>query len=229
MAQDATLLLTRPLEASKRFSRQVREALGPVPIVISPLLDIVFPDMPPIAAEAEVIVFTSRNGVEAWKRAAMPCDKTCYCVGDATAEAATALGFSVSIVRQTVKELAAAILVERPQGHIVHVHGTHVRGGLTESLGNEGLSASDVTAYDQKLCDLSDEAKKLLSGGGVVIVPLFSPRTSQHFKAVCPKNSVIQVIAISEAAAEDWPDAIVAETPDAAGMVAAIRAGLIRG
>ena len=91
MAQLTTLLLTRPHAASQRFARQVVDQLGEIRIETSPLIDIDFLDLNE-EPNAQTIVFTSRNGVDAWSRACFTTRASCFCVGEATADAARAIG-----------------------------------------------------------------------------------------------------------------------------------------
>ncbi|MGH1576148.1 uroporphyrinogen-III synthase [Planktotalea sp.] len=226
MTQPATLLLTRPREASERFARQVSDALGPTSIHISPLIEIEFVALRRIP-KPQNVVFTSRNGIEAWKRANFPTDIQCFCVGQATAEDARALGFEPHISAGTVSHLIDDILKWAPVGEVLHVHGRYVRGDLVGKLREAGLSASGLQAYEQNLRALDDEANRLLQGGAQVIVPLFSPRSAAQFTRVGMFGPQIDVIAISQAAANECESARIAPSPDAKGMIAAISQGLI--
>lgn len=221
MAHIQTLLLTRPRAASERFAKQVSEALGAARFVISPLLEIVFLDIAPLPAQA-VLVFTSRNGVEAFSNAGLSCDSVCYCVGQATADAARAAGLEAKASGGTVEHLIADLLAAAPQQEIIHIHGRHTRGDLAATLSAKGLNARGIVAYEQNLPDLSAEALALLKGGAPVIVPLFSPRSAAHFMKAGPFRENVELIAISAAAAQVCEGAKIASQPNVAGMIEAI-------
>ncbi len=224
MAQPVTLLLTRPRAASERFAQQVASELEALKVVISPLLEIEFLDIS-APKNVEMVVFTSLNGVDAWKRAKLPVDRPCYCVGQATGEAARAISFEPEISGGNVAHLIEDLRKTSPKGKIVHVHGRHTRGDLVGALQSDGLDAIGVLAYEQTALALSEEARNLLQGGAPVIVPLFSPRSAAQFAKAGPFGEQIDIIAISDAAAEVCPRARVAPSADAKGMIAAILQG----
>ena len=221
MAQPATLLLTRPKMASERFAKQVIAALGEMPVVHAPLIEI---EHLPIASMPSdgTLVFTSGNGVEAWTGPKLPC----FCVGQATAEKARARGFEPFVSGGTVEYLLDDLLNNRPKNMIIHVHGRHTRGKLVEQLRASGLNAVGIVAYEQKLLPLPDHANSLLRGGAPVIVPLFSPRIAAHFSSYGPFGSQVKLIGISKFAAAACRGAHIAPSPDANGMISAISAVL---
>lgn len=221
MMLPATLLLTRPRAASERFARQLTERFGELNIVISPLMEIEFLDLASFAMP-DAVVFTSRNGVEAWANATFPTDMTCYCVGTATADAARAIGFEPFVSGGTVEHLIADLKEIAPNGTVLHVRGRHSRGDLTAQITRAGLKARDLVAYEQKLLPLNSEAQTLLLGGVRVIVPLFSPRSAAHFAKLGPFGPQVDLIAISKAAVQPCQGAHVAPNPDAEGMLSAI-------
>ncbi|MGB7318339.1 MAG: uroporphyrinogen-III synthase [Planktotalea sp.] len=226
MTHITSLLLTRPRTASEGFAQQVEAELGRIPTVISPLLEIDFLEIPP-PENNPTIVFTSRNGVAAWARAGLPSNIPCFCVGQATGNAARGAGFDAVCSGGTVTHLLNDLLEAKPKGEIIHVHGRHTRGDLVGALRAEGLTAKGLLAYEQNLMALSTEAKQLLQGGARVIVPLFSPRIAAQFAKAGPFGPQIDIIAISEAAANECPNARIAAFPDAKGMIAAISQGYL--
>lgn len=221
MALPATLLLTRPMEASQRFARQLHERFENVSVMISPMMEISFLPLPDII-QPDAIIFTSRNGVAAWAQANQPNPDNCYCVGEATAEAARALGFDPFISGGNAAHLIDDLINIAPKGTLLHVRGRHVAADLIGSLSNAGLHAKDVISYEQRLIALSPDAQELLQGGERVIVPLFSPRSATHFANSGPFGPQVRKIAISKAVARACNGAQVAQTPDVEGMLSAI-------
>lgn len=226
MAPTATLLLTRPRDAALRFADMVQRQLGPMPVVIAPLLDIRFLDVELPAADH--LLFTSRNGVTAWMRAGGRSDLPCTCVGDATGQAAREAGFDPAISGGTVEHLLADMRRAAPAGKLLHIRGAHARGALADQLRASGLSASECVAYAQDLLDLPQDSRELVEGGAPVILPLFSPRSAAQFEAqgLAPRNT--DIIAISDAAAAVCPAARVATFPSAEGMIEAIANSPVR-
>lgn len=222
MALPATLLLTRPKAASERFAKQVVAALGEMPVVHAPLVEIGHLPIAPMPSDG-TLVFTSGNGVEAWTGPKLPC----FCVGQATADKARARGFEPFVSGGTVEHLLDDLLNNRPENTVIHVHGRHTRGKLVERLKASGLNAAGIVAYEQKLLPLSDLANALLRGGAPVIVPLFSPRIAAHFSSFGSFGSQVELIGISKSAAAACRGAHIAPSPDAKGMISAISAILL--
>lgn len=225
-AHDAIVLLTRPQGASQTFALRVTQAFGPLRVEISPLMEIGFVPFDAEQAIGRTPVFTSMNGVDAWARAKLPVGGRCFCVGEATGQAARDLGFAPEVSGGTVEHLFEDIKAKQPDAGVVHIHGAHTRGDLVGRLQSAGIAAHGVAAYDQLLKPLTREARDIMLGGAQVIVPLFSPRTALQFAQECPAQARPCIVAISEAAADGWPNAVIAETPDAAGVLAAIGACL---
>ncbi|MTH63346.1 uroporphyrinogen-III synthase [Paracoccus shanxieyensis] len=205
-----TLLLTRPLAASQRFARM----LGRQDAVISPIIRIV-----PVAhdagmlAAARGLVFTSAHAVPA---AGPGQARQAFCVGPATAKAARAAGFAVTEGPGDAAGLAPMLAGLGPGW--VHPHGAHLAARLP---------VPGVVVYDQQAQPLSSCAQALLAGAGPVILPLFSPRSARLAgMAAEGARADLWIVAISAAVAQAWPGpsarVVVAGSPDAAGMAAAV-------
>lgn len=207
------LLMTRPAEASARFVDELRAMDAPafVPI-ISPLLDIVFgPALPAMSRDA-ALAFTSVNGVRAYAELGGTGQRVAYCVGDATAAAARAVGLRALSAGRDVEALADLIAEQRDTGQIWHLRGTHSRGALAQRLRGAGLDARDAVVYDQPSLPLSPKAREALGTPCAILVPLFSPRTAIQFCAQNKGGSSVHVVALSLAVAE------VVDASDLCGM-----------
>ena len=171
------VLLTRPEAQSRAFANALRNRFGAaLEIVESPLLEIRFLQ-PDVAFEAyDGVVFTSQNGVAAAKHLGLPKGIKAYCVGDRTAEAAAALGCDVTSASGDVDALGTLISDAPLDQRFLHLRGRHAAGTLPENV-------TPVVAYEQVALALNGEARRLLSDGKQVAVPLFSPRTAALFQA----------------------------------------------
>ncbi len=216
-----TILLTRPQAQSERFA----QALGDVPVVISPLMRI---EMQPLDVDLtgyRGLVFTSENGV----RACPDCTLPAYCVGDRTAQAARAAGMRAVSAKGSADDLVRLITDRAIEGPLLHIRGEHARGDVAGKLRSLGLRLDEVVGYRQVAQPLNQQASKLLGGESIVILPLFSPRTARLFVADVGRiNAHVRVVVISEAVKEAlsgsvFDDITVSATPDAKGMIAAIQ------
>ncbi|SDO77507.1 uroporphyrinogen-III synthase [Lutimaribacter pacificus] len=219
-----TILLTRPDEGSARFAGALRDVLGPVGIVTSPILRIEGTGAVPDLSDDPVLIFTSRNGVE-FRGFGPKQGLTCLCVGDATAEAAEAAGIAARSAGGDLRDLLALIGREPPDRPLLHIRGAHSAGDLVGSLQAMGLIARAAVVYDQVAQPLSAGAKALLAGDGAVVVPLFSPRSAAEFARQHSGRAPLYIAAISEAAARaaSVPHAAmrIADSPTMEDMLAA--------
>ncbi|MBR9650384.1 uroporphyrinogen-III synthase [Thalassovita aquimarina] len=220
----ATLLLTRPLASSQRFAAQLRQRLGDVPMMISPLLQIDPVGRAPDLAGARAVIFTSQNALLAVAEGqGMPC----YAVGSATADAARAAGFDPIAVERNAEDLFQRIMADHPSGPLLHLHGRHARGRLAERLTDAGIETREEVVYEQRETPLSTVAETLLRGEQTVIVPLFSPRSAKIFARQHVGQAPLFIAAMSDAVIEALGTLPVrrverAQTPDATAMIAAI-------
>lgn len=216
-----TVLLTRPQAQAERFA----QALGNVPVVISPLMRIEQQPLDVDLTGYRGLLFTSENGVLACPVNTLPA----YCVGDRTAQAARDAGMRAVSAKGSADDLVHLISDRAIEGPLLHIRGEHTRGDVGGKLRKMGLRLDDVVGYRQLAQQLNEKALKLLGGESIVILPLFSPRTARLFVAgVAGITADVRVVAISDAVKESLSDSglrdiTIARTPDAKGMIAAIR------
>ncbi len=226
-----TLLLTRPRVQAARFAADLRARLPGLPIVVSPVLEIVHRRVPVDPHGVAAFVLTSENGAEALAANADVAGKTAFCVGTRTAEAAQAAGMRAISADGDAEDLFALIRARAPSGPLVLAHGVHAAGNLGARLRAAGVDARDLVLYDQTARALTAEARALLAGDAPVLAPLFSPR-SAALLALEDIRAPLTLVAISDNAARAWADAggaaprrlEVADRPDAAAMLTAIAA-----
>jgi uroporphyrinogen-III synthase len=221
------LILTRPAPQAEAFAAEVATRwAGAVRIILSPLLQIV-----PVSITADLtgvkgVIFTSAHGVAASLTADLPRGLTAWCVGEKTAQLAAEAGYDAVAGPSDGARLADKIISRRPPGPLVHLHGFHTRGSISEWLTNAGIGCIDVIAYDQIAQSLTDEAFDALHGNAPVILPLFSPRTATILDSQSPFSAPVHLIVMSTAvqgaaAAIGVRSLTVAATPDADAMIAA--------
>jgi len=154
------LLLTRARPQAEAFAAEVRAQTCLEPL-ISPMQE-----MRGLAVEIDLsgisaLAFTSKNGVEAFARmsdARLPS----YCVGEATAARARALGFEAKAAAGDAASLRAML----PETGVLHLHGRHVR---------QVLAGQHLAIYDQVALPLGLKTSEMLAADGIDAVALFSP------------------------------------------------------
>lgn len=219
------LILTRPRPASEQFFAAlpdtVRSRFTPI---FSPLIKIIDlnPDIPMTPQDAAI--FTSVNGVQ---MAPHGDNKTAFCIGAATTEAAKNRGWTAQQMGTDAQSLIATLTDSKPKQRLFHLSGQHTRGDVTAHLTKAGLDAHNIATYDQHLCDLTPLAMQTLAREKHVIVPLFSPRTAGQFAHTTPRTTSVHVIALSAAVADalgpiQLAGLTIAARPDAQSMGAAL-------
>lgn len=223
------VLLTRPEAQSQAFAAALVARFGErVRPVISPLMTVeqLAPDLPEVDFSA--VIFTSANGVAAAALLGAALPRLAYCVGAGTAGLARAAGFCVTAADGNADALVAAILADPPRGPLLHLRGEETRGEVAERLKSAGLDARSITVYRMRPQALTAEAVELLQGDGVVIVPLFSPRSATLFNLALPAGRSLRLqllamsTAIKDAAAVPNADVVLVRKPNAEAMLDAI-------
>lgn len=199
MAQpDPVLLLTRPDAASRRFASDLEaEGLIGTRVLISPLIRISMNGPLPEMSDIRGVIFTSANGVSSYRALGGAVLPLCYTVGDATAAAARAAGFSPRSARGNADALVALITREAPAGPLLHLRGRHGKGDVAARLTAAGIPTREAELYDQPAQELSAAAKAVLDGDAPVIVPLFSPRSAAQFAQAVQGRAPLFVAAMS--------------------------------
>lgn len=186
------LLLTRPRAQAEDFAEKVQAQTCLEPL-ISPMQEMrdlaVSIDLSGISA----LAFTSKNGVEAFARmssARLPA----YCVGDATAALARALGFDARAAGGDAESLRAIL----PKTGVLHLHGCHVR---------QVLAARHLAIYDQVALPLEAD---LLATDNLDAVALFSPRSAALFAEALPETPPAKLVfyTLSPAVAAALPEGL---------------------
>ncbi|AJE44858.1 uroporphyrinogen-III synthase [Celeribacter indicus] len=225
-----TLLITRPADDARRLATEIRQIDPELVPVVAPVLEIVPVAFEPPGEDYELTILTSRHAAQA--AAEHFPDLTAWCVGAATAAAGEALGLATWSVDGTVEDLLAA-LAPRKGARVLHLHGAHSRGALTQRLRAAGVRADDCVVYAQEERPWSPQERAEIAHAarmGEVIVPLYSPRSARLLGRRLRDLGIgetLTLVAISSSCLEAWSGpaprrALVAAAPNAEAMKAAL-------
>jgi len=223
------LLLTRPEEDAARLRRDL-EARG-FAADTAPLLSI--RNLPAELSLEGItgLLVTSANGLRAFVAQSSRRDLTVYAVGEASARAAIAAGFTaVHAAGGDVTSLAALVRekADPARGSLLHVAGETLAGDLKGLLEAAGFQVSRITLYRAEAATaLPDAVAKALSAGEYDGVLFFSPRTAATFAKLAQNMASGRVTAycLSAAVAQalaglPWRHVAVAVEPSEAALLA---------
>jgi uroporphyrinogen-III synthase len=216
-----TQSLPRGRETAADYAR-----LGLEPIV-APVLQISPVTPTPSDPDSRaLLIFTSRNGVEAFAKACARRANPVICVGDATAELARSVGFvHVRSAEGNAQDVVKLVLKTVPRSQpLRHCCGEHVKGRLAEQLSEAGYKIERAIYYSASPVDQTD-----VNVGGVKYVALYSPRGALAFSDLVKGKDVSHIRSLSISGATDavleplsLKSRLIAETPDQAAMVKAL-------
>lgn len=233
--QDAPLiLLTRPVEASARFAARLKAVCPAAEVRISPLQAVRFVDWALPGPPPDALIFTSQNAVAAAVRAGLT--GRAYCVGNQTAEAAAAAGFSALSAEGAAGDLLALIVQDAPR-HLWHLHGRKLRGDLAGDLRRAGFLVDSVVVYDVLALPPTPDAIAAIYGSRPVLLPLFSPQSATRAAQALAGATAPLILLSLSAAVDEAAIALsahqrhIARRPDADGMleivIAAVNSGAL--
>ena len=229
------LLVTRPRDEADRFAEDLK-ALGHTAI-LAPLLTIETRQETPDLEGIGALVFTSLNGVRAFADNSSERGLPSYVVGNRTAAAARAAGFTdVQSADGNVDKLVELIASTRENeaSPLLQVTGVHMAGDLGKQLSRRGYEVRRAVLYEAKSLDrLPDAARTALETGDIDGAVFFSPRTAASFvqlvRASGLEHSTENLLAFclspaiaAEAGAVTWANVRVAAHPTQAALLAAL-------
>lgn len=236
MTLPPTVLITRPQPQADRLAAALRDEWGDqLALVVSPLMEMRFlsPALPP--GRFETLILTSEAGAVAagsLRGAGVVLPDGVVCVGQRTAEAARLGGFRVGQVFATADALIAGM--PESAGACLYLHGRDVSQPIAACLAARGMQAEAAAIYEQREVPLSPSALLALENSHSVLVPVYSARSAHLVMRELSDGLAAKTLfcAISETILSVLPAmsrarTLVAESPDGAGMMAAIRRGIL--
>ena len=230
------ILVTRPREDAERLAEQL-EAKGHA-IVIEPIFTIEpIPEAPLDLDGVQALLLTSANGARAFGMRSPRRDLRVFAVGDATADAARALGFAdVESAGGDVADLVDLVRAHaRPEdGPLLHAAGSAVAGDLAGQLGAAGFDVRRAVLYRaEPIGALSGGTVTALRDGQIDVILFFSPRTARTFAGLAKSAGIagacdeVAVAGLSRAVVEaaqeiSWAAVETAAAPTEAALLAAV-------
>jgi len=230
-----TVVLTRPTIESETLAREL--AARDIDSIVAPMLSIVTRERSDLEADlerAQAVLLTSANGARALAEATGRRDLPLFAVGDATAAAAHAAGFTeVESADGDAATLAALVSgrLTPDAGPLLHVSGDHVAGDIEGAISEGGFDYQRIVLYDAVATAALPEALiAALKAGSVSGVLLFSPRSARTFvhlartSDVAPALKQVTAYCLSDAVAavadrELWRRAVVSARPRSDSLI----------
>ncbi len=181
MQKYRSILLTRPIRASRRTRNDLLSINSGLEILISPLIEIQYTTYDFFQKEYSGYIFTSENAILSLMFRGVSLGRVdVYCVGHRTQRLATKLGYNVLGTFPRVKLMVRRLSKLNIRGKLFYFRGAHVSCDLKSTLGKEGIEIEELVVYNQLTRSLSKEAFMLLTNQPSLI-PLYSARTARLF------------------------------------------------
>jgi len=233
-------LVTRPREDAASLTAALL-ARGIAPL-LEPLLSIeLAPDAQAVLAAAlpaaQAALFTSANGARAFARITPRRNLPVFAVGDATARAAQAAGFTrVESAGGDVHALAAlaARRLDPAAGALIHAAASAAAGDLAGDLTRAGFTVRRLRLYEAVAATcLTAESRDAMTAGTVAAAIFFSPRTAETFVTLARAAGIegraasIAAVVLSQAVAAalqplTWRRIEIAAAPNETALLAAL-------
>lgn len=189
-----------------------------------------------LAFEPDAVIITSKHGVQALALLTELRDMFLLCVGEATANIATQLGFDrVSVTGETTSHLIDYILdCYDENAQFLYISGEHISTDLNEALSVRAMQVNRISVYEAIATEsLSDTLVEHLKRGQIDTLTFFSSRTAQIFLSLAEKINIlnslekIDAFCLSESIAEtikkvNWRGIYNADKATLASMVSCI-------
>jgi len=202
--------------------------------LLSPVLEIVSTGVAIDAGGAQALVATSAHAFETLSRAdaARLAQLPLFVVGARTAQAAADAGLPPPrLVAASSFDLAQQIAAAMPgPTRWLYLAGHDRKPDLEAALERQGFPVDVAVTYEARAMDaLSEEVRQALAHGDADAVLHFSPRSARLFMDCAARAGLAQQadglrhVCISQEAAADLPQgAVIAPTPDSAGLFKAL-------
>ncbi|MCC2098925.1 MAG: uroporphyrinogen-III synthase [Hyphomicrobiales bacterium] len=233
------ILLTRPREDADVLAERLR-SMGHA-VVLSPVMETVACSPIPPRLDCDAILATSARAFRFCKSGSLTnwSGLALYCVGQRTAKAAEQAGFGpAEYTAPDAAQLLRDIGGLRPApSRLVYIAGKDRKPALENGLREMGYSVETLVAYQTRaMPHLETEAEDLLVAGNIDAVMHFSRRSAELFVQALARAQLVAAaknlrhVCISADAAQGLDalrprQVIIAATPDARAMIAALGAG----
>lgn len=183
------IILTRG-ETGAHKTAQFLRSHGFSTIAKHPLLAFSFIETADVSTPASDIIFTSANGVRALAQLGVkPSDQRVWCVGAATAGAASAQGWrNIQTSGGNANTLADYILSKtdaREGNAFIHYANAAAKSALPDRLNADGLNAHQVFIYEMKPV-LDTEVFTTIQSAKTATIVVFHSRAAAHvFADLC--------------------------------------------
>ncbi|MEP1230874.1 MAG: uroporphyrinogen-III synthase [Litorimonas sp.] len=156
--------------------------------IVAPLLNVIQAPHTPIEPSSDdILIFTSKNGVNAYQNYGFKTVQNVITVGDATARFARDIGFTnVTSARGTSMDVTRVILknadikLADKTRSIIHCAGKHIRGSICEDLQAAGYTARRDLYYQSEVIRTWPE----IDYKALTHIAFYSPLAAQSFCAL---------------------------------------------
>ena len=192
------ILITRPLIDAEDLMAKLF-SLGHK-IIHLPTLKISPAKVQPInEKDYDAFIFTSANAIRNLKAVTQNKDKPCYCVGAITEKIVRLSGYTNTIsAGGTVNALKNIIInseIVNVKSKLAYFCGDNISFHLDTELKKEGYHVEKIVNYiSEKIVDLNEENKKIISSNPPNIIFVYSTRSAESLVEIFSKYSLLPLM-----------------------------------
>ena len=146
-------------------------------------------------SQYDALIFTSANAVRNLKVLNKDKNKLCFCVGSITEKIARQLGYQNTLSAGGTVNALKNLIINSEQinekSRLAYFCGDNVAYDLDLELKKEGLKINSIINYkSEKITDLNDQNKKIISSHSPDIIFVYSLRSGESFIEITRNHSL---------------------------------------
>ena len=146
-------------------------------------------------SQYDALIFTSANAVRNLKVLNKDKNKLCFCVGSITEKIARQLGYQNTLSAGGTVNALKNLIINSEQinekSRLAYFCGDNVAYDLDLELKKEGLKINSIINYkSEKITDLNDQNKKIISSHSPDIIFVYSVRSGESFIEITRNHSL---------------------------------------
>ena len=178
-----SLLITRPFQDSVEVSKEIDRLNKSVNVVFGPLFEIETLPIQISFSNIQALIVTSSNAVKSLSNSEISFDGPMYCIGSATSDLASKLGFSVISANGNSLDLKNLVvrLTNNKSGKLLYFRGEEVFSDIAGYLRDLSYCVDEIICYKKVKLKLGKNIVEGINNRQILGATFFSRQTVNLF------------------------------------------------